>query len=57
MNKSCKWKVKLSICKKWEQLAQGESLQPMLVDGGTESYEREGLKVRAWQDATIAETT
>jgi hypothetical protein len=29
----------------------------MLIYGGTESYEREGLKVRAWQDATIAETT
>jgi predicted AAA+ superfamily ATPase len=43
--------------KKWQQLAQGESLQPMLIYGGTESYEREGLKVRAWQDATIAETT
>ena len=41
---------------KWQQLAQGESLRPLLIYGGTESYEREGLEVRAWQDATITET-
>ena len=42
---------------KWQQLAQGESLRPLVIYGGTESYKREGLEVRAWQDATIAETT
>lgn len=41
---------------KWQQLAQGESLRPLLIYGGTESYEREGLEVRAWHDATNAET-
>lgn len=41
---------------KWQQLAQGESLRPLMIYGGTESYEREGLEVRAWHDATNAET-
>jgi hypothetical protein len=36
---------------KWQQLAQHECLQPKLIYGGSQSYQREGLDVIAWQDA------
>ena len=36
--------------KKWQQLAQTEGLKPVLIYGGEQSYEREGLDVRAWKD-------
>ena len=36
--------------KKWQTLAQEDSLQPALVYGGPLSYEREGLKVWVWKD-------
>jgi predicted AAA+ superfamily ATPase len=36
--------------KKWQTLAQEDSLQPALVYGGPLSYEREGLKVWGWKD-------
>lgn len=38
--------------KKWQTLAQEDSLQPALVYGGPLSYEREGLKVWGWKDVT-----
>lgn len=41
--------------KKWQALAQAESLQPALVYGGTLGYEREGLKVWGWKDAALSQ--
>jgi predicted AAA+ superfamily ATPase len=36
--------------KKWQQLANHESLKPLLIYGGASSYEREGFDVRGWQE-------
>ena len=36
--------------KKWQKFAQSETLEPVVVYGGTASHEREGLKVCGWQD-------
>lgn len=36
--------------KKWQQWAGDESIQPSLVYGGADAYEREGLHVWGWQD-------
>lgn len=41
--------------KKWQALAQAESLQPALVYGGSHSYEREGIKVWGWQDVALSQ--
>ncbi len=40
--------------RKWQSLAGTESLEPAIVYGGRENFEREGLKVWGWKDtATI----
>jgi predicted AAA+ superfamily ATPase len=36
--------------KKWQKFAGDESIQPSLIYGGANSYEREGLHVWGWQD-------
>lgn len=36
--------------KKWQKFAGEESIQPSLVYGGTQSYEREACHVWGWQD-------
>ena len=36
--------------KKWQKFAGDDSIQPSLVYGGTQSYEREGLHVWGWPD-------
>lgn len=41
--------------KKWQALAQAESLQPALVYGGSLSYEREGLNVWGWKDVASSQ--
>jgi predicted AAA+ superfamily ATPase len=41
--------------KKWQSLAQTESLQPALVYGGALSYVREGLDVWSWKDVALSQ--
>lgn len=37
--------------KKWQKLVGSASLEPALIYGGTENFERENLKVWGWKDA------
>jgi uncharacterized protein len=41
--------------KKWQSIAQAESLQPALVYGGALSYAREGLDVWSWKDVALSQ--
>lgn len=40
--------------KKWEKLAGTESLDPRLIYGGSNSFERDKLKVWGWKDVAFA---
>jgi len=37
-------------CRQWSKFAAGEALQPIVVHGGSQSYEREACQVVGWRD-------
>ena len=41
----------LQAARKATRFAGDEALQPWLVHGGSDSYERSGVRVLGWQDA------